>query len=234
MPRFFTARECARLQGFPESHILGEVGEAGGKGNGNRLYYQLGNAVCPVVVAAIANSLLAVIGLLGEPPGGVNKGVLADNGSDSVNASAVEGGSIGRGGGGGATRAVVETADPHMLDQGPNPRRNLSAPAIRLLLHAMPDPSSAHYALTGRSSLFDQCASFLRCEEGAPGGSTGCGDCFTAADAETVGRLLATGQPRALADGLHSLGRVALMEPPGWAAILLEANLLPLMVQCLR
>ena len=101
MPRFFTARECARLQGFPESHILGEVGEAGGKGNGNRLYYQLGNAVCPVVVAAIANSLLAVIGLSGEPPGGFNKG-----------------GSIVGGGGGGATRAVVETADPHMLNPG--------------------------------------------------------------------------------------------------------------------
>ena len=52
-PRFFTPREVARLQGFPESFVLGgEVDEG-------RLYHQLGNAVSPPIVAAVGASLLA-------------------------------------------------------------------------------------------------------------------------------------------------------------------------------
>jgi site-specific DNA-cytosine methylase len=41
-PRFFTPREVARLQGFPESFVTNWQGQR----NPNRLYHQLGNAVC--------------------------------------------------------------------------------------------------------------------------------------------------------------------------------------------
>jgi len=59
-PRYFTVRECARLQGFPESFV-----HCGSEGlpDRNRAYHQLGNAVCPVVVAAIAACVLSAIGL---------------------------------------------------------------------------------------------------------------------------------------------------------------------------
>ena len=48
-PRFFTPRECARLQGFPESFLIDGPNE-------NRWYYQCGNSVCPGVVAKIAQA----------------------------------------------------------------------------------------------------------------------------------------------------------------------------------
>lgn len=54
-PRFFTLRECARLQGFPSEFNFGGA-------NANRGYFQLGNAVCPVVIAAIAAALLTSVG----------------------------------------------------------------------------------------------------------------------------------------------------------------------------
>ena len=47
-PRFFTERECARLQGFPESYTL----------HGGRQYVQLGNAVNPLLVTAVAKCIL--------------------------------------------------------------------------------------------------------------------------------------------------------------------------------
>merc|ERR1711956_77301 len=58
-PRFFTPRECARLQGFPESFRIE------GKRNPNRWYHQCGNAVAPPIVAAIAFQILKVIHLFG-------------------------------------------------------------------------------------------------------------------------------------------------------------------------
>lgn len=62
-PRFFTPRECARLQGFPESFRIE------GKRNPNRWYHQCGNAVAPPIVAAIAFQILKVIHpLAGYPP----------------------------------------------------------------------------------------------------------------------------------------------------------------------
>ena len=48
-PRFFTPRECARLQGFPEWFDLQENNKAWT----NRIYHSLGNAVAPPVVAAV-------------------------------------------------------------------------------------------------------------------------------------------------------------------------------------
>ena len=85
-PRFFTPREFARLQGFPGDFILdactrradGKVKGAnkssamkkkrkrGGSGeralNGaNRIYHQIGNAVSPPVVQAVARALLPLI-----------------------------------------------------------------------------------------------------------------------------------------------------------------------------
>jgi DNA-cytosine methyltransferase len=70
-PRFFTARECARIQGFPDDFVLDACertatgrrkGEGKGKGgsrraNGNRVYHQLGNSVSPPLVRAVAASL---------------------------------------------------------------------------------------------------------------------------------------------------------------------------------
>ena len=52
-PRFYTERECARIVGFPDSYIL-----AGGK-----VYHQLGNAVCPPLVHAVAKQMLAAMGI---------------------------------------------------------------------------------------------------------------------------------------------------------------------------
>eukprot|EP00041_Stephanoeca_diplocostata_P022804 m.547496 g.547496 ORF g.547496 m.547496 type:complete len:683 (-) comp22155_c0_seq82:4015-6063(-) len=53
-PRFYTPRECARMQGFPETF---SPCDASGR-NATRAYHQLGNAVSPVVIAAIADRLL--------------------------------------------------------------------------------------------------------------------------------------------------------------------------------
>ena len=53
-PRFFTPRECARLQGFPESFLIDGPNE-------NRWYHQCGNAVCPAVVAKIAQKVVAAL-----------------------------------------------------------------------------------------------------------------------------------------------------------------------------
>ena len=50
-PRFYTERECARIQGFPDTFIL----------RGGKQYTQLGNAVSPPMVAAIANEVVRVI-----------------------------------------------------------------------------------------------------------------------------------------------------------------------------
>ena len=56
-PRFFTPRECARLQGFPESFLIDGPNE-------NRWYHQCGNSVCPGVVAKIAQRMVAALQLL--------------------------------------------------------------------------------------------------------------------------------------------------------------------------
>ena len=54
-PRFFTPRECARLQGFPEAFSLTACDNPG------RFYHQIGNAVSPPIVAAVAHALLEVL-----------------------------------------------------------------------------------------------------------------------------------------------------------------------------
>ncbi|CAD7971603.1 unnamed protein product [Amoebophrya sp. A120] len=56
-PRFFTLRECARLQGFPETFCVEN------QRNANRFYYQCGNAVCPPLVAKIARNVLECLGV---------------------------------------------------------------------------------------------------------------------------------------------------------------------------
>ena len=50
-PRFYTERECARLQGFPEGFVL----------EGPKLYSQLGNAVCPLLVRALGRCVLRAL-----------------------------------------------------------------------------------------------------------------------------------------------------------------------------
>ena len=51
-PRLYTERECLRLQGFPEEF------QVAGKG---KHYVQIGNAVCPLVIQAIARQMLLAL-----------------------------------------------------------------------------------------------------------------------------------------------------------------------------
>lgn len=50
-PRFWSPREAARIMGFPETFTLGACKNLG------RSYHQLGNAVCPPIIAAIGGCL---------------------------------------------------------------------------------------------------------------------------------------------------------------------------------
>jgi len=52
-PRFFTKRECARLQGFPDSFQTGSTTRSA-----NRFYHQIGNAVTVPIVCCIAGAVL--------------------------------------------------------------------------------------------------------------------------------------------------------------------------------
>ena len=52
LPRFFTPREVARLQGFPESFVLDGLDGV----DQGRLYHQLGNAVSPMYTTALVLS----------------------------------------------------------------------------------------------------------------------------------------------------------------------------------
>jgi hypothetical protein len=61
-PRFYTLTECQRLQGFPADFVLSNGGNEG------RGFHQLGNAVCPILVAAIAGNVLAALGIVAAPP----------------------------------------------------------------------------------------------------------------------------------------------------------------------
>ncbi|KAK3241193.1 hypothetical protein CYMTET_49019 [Cymbomonas tetramitiformis] len=58
-PRFYTVSECAALQGFP--HNFRYQCATSRPNNANRAYFQLGNAVCPIIVAAIAASVLEAL-----------------------------------------------------------------------------------------------------------------------------------------------------------------------------
>ena len=49
-PRRLTERECARLQGFPDSFVMNKVSR-------NQAYKQLGNSVCVPVIKAIAEQI---------------------------------------------------------------------------------------------------------------------------------------------------------------------------------
>ena len=52
--RLMTPRECARLQGFPESYILP-------KENEKQVYKQIGNSVCVPVVDRIAQNIVKAL-----------------------------------------------------------------------------------------------------------------------------------------------------------------------------
>lgn len=58
--RFWTPRECLRLQGFPESYQPGA--------NIGRFYRQIGNAVSPPIVAAVCEQMLEYLGLASAVP----------------------------------------------------------------------------------------------------------------------------------------------------------------------
>lgn len=54
-PRFFTERECCRLQGFDDSFRLGDHGQT------HRFYHCIGNAVCPPVIREIGKAALRAL-----------------------------------------------------------------------------------------------------------------------------------------------------------------------------
>lgn len=53
-PRKLTPRECARLQGFPESYVIDAVSDG-------QAYKQFGNSVCVPVIRAVAKQMLAAM-----------------------------------------------------------------------------------------------------------------------------------------------------------------------------
>ena len=59
LPRFLSPRECARLMGFPDSFNLGLADER----EISATYRQLGNAVCPPVVQAVAARVLEALSM---------------------------------------------------------------------------------------------------------------------------------------------------------------------------
>lgn len=63
-PRFFTARECCRAMGFPESYYIpgDPVAEKGPALEAHQhFYYQIGNAVCAPVIQAIGVEILRAL-----------------------------------------------------------------------------------------------------------------------------------------------------------------------------
>eukprot|EP01130_Rhizamoeba_saxonica_P002506 TRINITY_DN12299_c0_g1_i1.p1 TRINITY_DN12299_c0_g1~~TRINITY_DN12299_c0_g1_i1.p1 ORF type:complete len:454 (-),score=87.81 TRINITY_DN12299_c0_g1_i1:68-1429(-) len=54
-PRFYTQKECIKLQGFPEDFDFSS------NRNTNRFYRQIGNAVSPPIIAGIGKSILAAL-----------------------------------------------------------------------------------------------------------------------------------------------------------------------------
>ena len=66
LPRFFTPRECCRLQGFPDSF------QPTGCRNELRFYHMIGNAVCVPVVREIARCVLRT-GILDSKHPGTSK-----------------------------------------------------------------------------------------------------------------------------------------------------------------
>ena len=63
-PRFYSERECARLQGFPDSYRL----------EGGKQYVQLGNAVNPLLVRAVGAAVLLALEGGGNVGDGANDG----------------------------------------------------------------------------------------------------------------------------------------------------------------
>ena len=58
VPRFLSKRECCRLMGFPENYKIPSATQHGTKQECNLFYKQIGNAVCPPVIQAIAEMML--------------------------------------------------------------------------------------------------------------------------------------------------------------------------------
>ena len=50
--RFFTRRECCRMQGFPDTFLTTACT------NANRFYHMLGNSVSPPVITDIAREMI--------------------------------------------------------------------------------------------------------------------------------------------------------------------------------
>lgn len=58
-PRKLTPRECARLQGFPDSFIVDAVSQG-------QIYKQFGNSVCVKVIQAVAEQIISTLNLLNQ------------------------------------------------------------------------------------------------------------------------------------------------------------------------
>jgi DNA (cytosine-5)-methyltransferase 1 len=65
--RFYTAREAARIMGFPDGYLIPghPTRDHGGTtyDEYHRFYHQIGNAVCPPVVKALASSMMSAMNI---------------------------------------------------------------------------------------------------------------------------------------------------------------------------
>ena len=207
-PRFYTQAECARLQGFPASFsFAANGGGSGGSGGGadggadgggdSKTYRQLGNAVSPPVVAAIAAQLLEALGI-----------AAAGVGPDPC------------GGGGGGGGGSGDSSDSPLAR-----RRRGVGPALSLLLESYPHPhrpmassapSSASPSESPSASLAALVAAFLAGTPCGPPGTSGWGGAaggVSQGDATAWAALLAHGSRRGAFSGearlcaLNELGR---------------------------
>ena len=250
-PRFYTPRECASLQGFPRWFRLVDsthseqpkrkklkASESGSSQSSSsdhdgRIYHQLGNAVSPPIVCAIASQIL--ISLRQRPSGdGSTQGCAGDNPEK-------EGGGEEEEEGEGYGSKTPEN-DKSKMTSSLRRHRRVIAPALQLLLEAYPRPDAVRVATgrVGRSSAIDSqdrgsdekdsssrdaarklevsplsslVQSFLRGDDDCPAACTGRSVGLTSPqDLGTVVQLLRSGQPAAQISALSTIGRAVFLE----------------------
>ena len=153
-----------------------------------RAYHQLGNAVCPPIVAAIAAALLDALGLLNATPLPSNR---AEGIDDDDNRS----------------EDIAEAA---------RSRRRHLAPALGLLLKALPRPCTPRLNIHKEEgeTVAALTAAFLRGDPRGPVGYVGFGGSQGMGGAEIAAarRLLSSGHAEAQMRALAGLGQVLFAE----------------------
>mmetsp|Transcript_114308 Transcript_114308/g.369591 ORF Transcript_114308/g.369591 Transcript_114308/m.369591 type:complete len:194 (+) Transcript_114308:1390-1971(+) len=110
-------------------------------------------------------------------------------------------------------------------------------PALEMMLSASAVVDAV--SLSGRPSLWTQCAAFLSCDLGGPYVCTGHGRTLLSDDMQEVRCVLATRLPHVLISVLYTLSRITYIEMLDGAtftssSVVVEASLLPLLVSSLE